>query len=358
MPKLTVGVIAASHKDSDQRLPVHPQHLAVLEAEVRSHLYFEAGYGTAFGATDRHLARQSGGTFTRAEIFSKCDVILLHKPSLPDLTALRERQLLWGSPYFAQVDNALRATVDRRLALITAEPTTHGPRSSSFDSLMGSQLDEMAGYSSVTNALTCIGRTGHWGLPLRAVVIGHEAAGKGALKALRAQGLTDITLVTTCFPATLDEPLDAVRKAQLVVDDNGRLHAVSATHQTELAELLACHDVIVDCLRQDTRAPLTFLTKDQTAMLEPGTLIVDVSRDHGTGFGWARPTTLTHPLYQVTDCVRYYAVKDSPAHLWNSATWLLSTAILPYLGRVIRGEAHWDLGTTPDRAVEVRSGAL
>ncbi|MFD5700380.1 Rossmann-fold NAD(P)-binding domain-containing protein [Streptomyces lasiicapitis] len=358
MPTLTVGVITTPHKDSDQRLPIHPQHLAVLEAEIRSQLYFEAGYGTPFGTTDHHLARQSGGTCTREEIFSECDVILLHKPSLPDLNNLREQQILWGSPYFTQNDNTTRTTTDQRLALITAEPTPHTPGNRSLGSPIGPPLDEMAGYSSVTHALACIGRTGRWGPPLRAVVIGHEAAGKGALKALRAQGLTDITLVTTCFPATLDEPLDAVHKAQLVVDDSGKLHAVSATHHTELAELLSCHDVIVDCLRQDTGAPLTFLTKNQTATLEPGTLIVDVLRDHGTGFGWTRPTTLTHPLHQVTDSVRYYAVKDSPAHLWNSATWLHSTAILPHLGHVVTGEARWDLGTTPDRTNEVRSGAV
>ena len=77
--------------------------------------------------------------------------------------------------------------------------------------------------------------------------------------------------------------------------------------------------------------PLTFMTDDDLADVAPGTLIVDVSCDEGMGFSWARPTTFAEPTFVVGDNVLYYAVDHSPSYLWNSATWEISEALLPFL---------------------------
>ncbi|QDQ16022.1 hypothetical protein FH965_40330 [Streptomyces spectabilis] len=195
----------------------------------------------------------------------------------------------------------------------------------------------MTGYCSVTHALAAAGRTGHWGPPLHAAVIGDGAAAQGAVGALRAQNITRITRLTTRFPA----PGAPEHTAQLEADDTGTLHAVSTTGHLPLAELLARHDIIVTCLRPPADEPLTLLTTGQTAALAPGTLIVDVPAAPGTGLPWARPTTLTRPLRQVAAGVQYYAVPDSPSYLFNSATWTRSTALLPHLATVVAGRAHW-----------------
>ena len=52
-------------------------------------------------------------------------------------------------------------------------------------------------------------------------------------------------------------------------------------------------------------------------------------------FGWARPTTFTHPTFVVGDNVLYYAVDHSPSYLWKSATWEISEALLPFLRTVL-----------------------
>jgi len=125
-----------------------------------------------------------------------------------------------------------------------------------------------------------------------------------------------------------------------------------------LAEFLADHDIVVNCVLQNPDTPLMFMTDDDLTKLTPGTLIVDVSCDEGMGFSWARPTTFADPTFVVGDNVLYYAVDHSPSYLWNSATWENSEAILPFLPAVLGGGEGWDADPTISRAIEIREGVI
>ncbi|MEW2526439.1 hypothetical protein [Streptomyces sp. NPDC047071] len=340
MPELTIGLTAAHRGESGQSLPVHPQHLASLNADVRSRLFFETGYGAPFGLTDDDLARVSGGVCTRRLIFSECDVVLLYKPVLEDFMDLTEGQILWGFPHFEQDGKPPWAPVDRRHAVLAREPSLEASGDSPSAPPIGEQLEEMAAYGSVTHALACTGRTGRWGPPVHAVVLGDGPVGDGAAAALQAQGITGLTRVTKRFPAAPDASRDGVRTVQLVVDDAGECHAVSPSGHLALRDLLAQHEVIVNCLGRDTDVPLPLLSADEASPLRPGALIVDVSQELGAGLGRARPVAFA-PVRQGADGVQYYAADDHPAYWWNSATWMLSRAILPHLGTVASGRARW-----------------
>ncbi len=125
-----------------------------------------------------------------------------------------------------------------------------------------------------------------------------------------------------------------------------------------LAGVLARHDVVVNCILQDTDAPLMFVTGDELGRFEPGTLFVDVSCDEGMGFEWARPTTFAEPMFGVGQGMHYYAVDHSPSFLWNSATWENSEALLEYVPIVMAGPQAWDGDETIRRAIEIREGLV
>ena len=118
------------------------------------------------------------------------------------------------------------------------------------------------------------------------------------------------------------------------------------------------HDIIVNCTLQDTDAPEMFLTDADLPNVAPGSLIIDVSCDEGMGFSWARPTSFAQPTFVVGDNVTYYAVDHSPSYLWNSATWEISRALLPFVGAVLGGPEAWDGEPTIGRAIEVRDGII
>ena len=125
-----------------------------------------------------------------------------------------------------------------------------------------------------------------------------------------------------------------------------------------LAGYLAEHDIIVNCVLQDTNAPLIFLDDDDLAALRPNSLIVDVSCDEAMGFSWARPTSFERPTFVVGANVTYYAVDHSPSYLWDSATWEISEALLPYLPTVLAGRDAWQADQTVRRAIEILDGAV
>ena len=99
MDLLTLGVLATSSKENELRLPIHPQHIDRIEADLRSRIVLERGYGRHYGVSDDHLAPQVAALRSREEIIATTDVLLLPKPTLEDVTAMRDGQVLWGWPH-------------------------------------------------------------------------------------------------------------------------------------------------------------------------------------------------------------------------------------------------------------------
>jgi alanine dehydrogenase len=99
MEQLSLGVMARSRKENEQRLPIHPLHIERIEADLRRRLYLECGYGERFGVPDEQLAGLVGGVRTRDQLLADCDVLLLPKPLPQDLEELAEGQVLWGWPH-------------------------------------------------------------------------------------------------------------------------------------------------------------------------------------------------------------------------------------------------------------------
>ncbi|MGZ5417364.1 MAG: N(5)-(carboxyethyl)ornithine synthase [Nocardioides sp.] len=357
---LRLGVMGRSLKENEHRLALHPQHLTRIPEDLRARIYLEHGYGHRFGASDDALRALVAGLRTREQLVAECDVVLQPKPLISDVAALREAQVLWGWPHCVQDEELTQLAIDRGLTLIAFEAMNHWNRDGSFSLHVFHKNNEIAGYCSVLHALQIAGSTGDYGRRLRAVVIGFGATARGAVTALNAMGVHEVNVLTHREVAAVAAPIHSANIVHF--DSDGAAvrtsHAVTAKGAVPLAPYLAEHDVIVNCVLQDTDAPLTFMTDDDLANMRPGTLVVDVSCDEKMGFTWARPTTFEEPTFAVGDNVLYYAVDHSPSYLWNSATWENSEALLPFLRPLMEGPDGWDRSNTLRRAIEIRDGVI
>jgi alanine dehydrogenase len=358
--QLTLGVLSRSRKENEHRLPIHPLHLERIDADLRKRIYLEHGYGERFGVPDERLAPYVAGLRTRAQLIADCAVILLPKPLPQDVAELREGQILWGWPHCVQNAEITQLAIDRRLTLIAFEAMNHWTADGRFSLHVFHKNNELAGYCSVLHALQLIGVTGDYGRRLRAAVIGFGATGRGAVTALNAHGVYDVHILTNRGVTAVASPIHSARIVGLEHDPDhpSRSHALRHGVRVPVAPFLAEHDIVVNCVLQNPDVPLTLLTEDCLAAFTPGSLIVDVSCDQGMGFTWARPTSFTHPTFTVGDNVHYYAVDHSPSLLWDSATWEISEALLPYLRTVLAGPPAWDTDQTVRRAIEVRDGVI
>jgi len=358
--QLSLGVIARSRKENEQRLAIHPLHIERIEVDLRRRIYLERGYGVPFGVPDGQLADRVAGVRTREQLLADCDVILLPKPLPQDLAEMRKGQVLWGWPHCVQNEDITQLGIDRQLTLIAFEAMNHWAGDGSFSLHVFHKNNELAGYCSVLHAMQLRGLTGEYGRPLRAAVISFGATGRGAVTALNASGVHDVHVLTHREVTAVASPIHSARMVHFDrdADNPARCHVLGESGQVPLAAYLAGFDIVVNCVLQHTDAPLMFLTGEDVAAFSPGTLIVDVSCDAGMGFSWARPTSFVNPIFTVDSNIHYYAVDHSPSLLWNSATWEISEALLPYLKTVLDGPGAWDRDETIRRAIEIRAGRI
>jgi alanine dehydrogenase len=354
---LTLGVVATSGKEDERRLAIHPRHLERIDADLRSRIVLEQGYGRLHGFADDELAAHVAGLHPRRQLISECDVVVIPKPLPGDIAAMRPGQVLWGWPHCVQDAELTQVAIDRRLTVIAWEAMNHWTPDGAFSLHVFHMNNELAGYCSVLHALQLRGVSGHFGPRLRAAVISFGATARGAVAALLALGVHDVTVLTQRNVPAVASPMPPARLVHYD-RDAGRPPELMHPERGSLAEYLAGHDIVVNCMLQDTDDPLVFATTQDLALFRRGSLIVDVSCDEGMGFEWARPTSFDQPMFTVGRDVHYYAVDHSPSYLWNSATWEISEALIPHLRTVMSGPDRWEEGETIRRAIEIRDGVV
>jgi alanine dehydrogenase len=358
--ELTLGVIATSRKEHELRLPIHPRHFERIDADLRRRMFLERGYGERHGFADGELAGLVGGMRSRAELVAECDIVVLPKPLHADIAELRPGQVLWGWPHCVQDAELTQLAIDRRLTMIAWEAMNHYTDDGTFSLHAFHKNNELAGYCSVLHALQLRGTSGHYGLQLRAAVISFGATARGAIAAMVALGVHDVTVLTNRSVPAVGAPMPPARLVHYDRDAAHPTRRPALTHPEpgSLAAYLAGYDIVVNCVLQDTDDPVVFVTNDDLELFQRGSLIVDVSCDEGMGFEWARPTSFAEPMLTVGPGVHYYAVDHSPSYLWNSATWEISEALIPHIRPVMSGADGWQGSETIRRAIEIRDGVV
>lgn len=358
MSLLTVGVFGTSRKKQEKRVPIHPDQLDWIDGNIRSHLFFEEGYGLPFGMTDTELAKVSAGVLSRTDLFQQCDVALLAKPVPEDFDDMKAGTIHWGWPHCVQQRAVTQTAIDRKLTLIAWEAMHRWSAHGDWQMHIFQNNNEIAGYAGVHHAMNLMGIDGNYGPNRKAVVISFGSVSRGAIRALQARGIQDITVFTQRHYFLVADQMAGVNYYQFEEDKEGNLISLHPEHQSRLVvETLTDVDIIVNGMLQDTDHPIMLVPEDQNDRLKPGCLIVDVSCDEGMGFSFAKPTDFETPIFQVGQ-VFYYAVDHTPSYLWNAATWEISNSLTPYLPIIMGGPDRWEESETIRRAIEIKDGVI
>jgi alanine dehydrogenase len=355
---LTVGVIGKSSKENEKRVPIHPEHIKGIPQRLREQITFEENYGVRFGMNDKTLAGlTSGRVASREEILNGFDCVLLPKPLAEDLSQVREGAIVWGWPHCVQQKEITQVSIERKLTLIAWEEMFTWSRTDEKNMHIFYKNNEMAGYAGVDHALSLTGTTGYYGKSLKAVVFSFGSVSRGALYALQGQGFRDITVYTGRPSTAVKDQLPGISFKQVKEDDSGNLLVVESDSRTRpIAEALSDVQIIVNGTLQDTARPKMFVPAHDADKLMKGALIIDISCDEGMGFWCAEPTSFEHPMFEA-DGKFYYAVDHSPSFYWNSASWEISAALLPFLPIVIGGSDMWE-NKTISKSIEIRNGVI
>jgi alanine dehydrogenase len=206
--------------------------------------------------------------------------------------------------------------------------------------------------------MNLLGIDGNYGPNRKAVVTSFGSVSRGAIRALQARGIQDITVYTQRHYFLVADQMAGVNYAQFDEDEEGNLMSLHPDNQTRpFVEELADVDIIVNGILQDTDHPLMLIPEGQNDRLKSGCLIIDISCDEGMAFSFAKPTTFEDPMIKAGK-VHYYAVDHTPSYLWNAASWEISNSLTPYLPIIMGGPQKWEESQTIRRAIEIKDGII
>jgi alanine dehydrogenase len=188
-------------------------------------------------------------------------------------------------------------------------------------------MSEVAGRMAVLNGAYYLQRTqggkgklisGVPGVPpARVLVLGGGIVGEAA--ALMAAGLgADVTITDISLP----------RPRQLDIETPANVHTLYSSEHNIVKQLKNVDIVIGSVLVPGDKTP-HLITKEMLALMEPGTVLVDVAIDQGGCFETSRPTTHSDPVF-VEDGIIHYCVANIPGAVPNTSTLALTNATLRY----------------------------
>jgi alanine dehydrogenase len=124
-----------------------------------------------------------------------------------------------------------------------------------------------------------------------------------------------------------DRNIDRLRELDIAF--GGRADTCFAT-TLQIEQRLPDMDLVIGAvLVHGARAPRV-ITRSQLALMKRQAVLVDVSIDQGGCFETSRPTTHSHPTYEV-DGITHYCVTNMPGAVPITSTYALTNATMPYV---------------------------
>lgn len=356
---MKIGVIRTSRKSNEKRVPIYPEHLPLIDSNLRKKLIFELNYGSDFGFSDDYFCQHQSNILSRDEILKSCDLLIIPKPVVSDLNQMTEGQILWGWMHCVQNEQITQSAIDNRLTLIAWEAMHHWSSSGNRIMHIFYKNNEIAGYAAVLHSLALLGLDGHYGPRRRVSVIGYGSVSRGAIYALQGRGFNNIHVYTRRKLHHVADQNPDVYYHHLDIDSDRRIYSVG-NDGTKLPFIhsLAKSDIVCNGTLQDTDDPLLFVNDKEVHLLKPRSLIIDISCDEGMGFSFAKPTSFDHPIFTVGDNISYYSVDHTPTYLWNAASREISKAVLAYLPTIAQGEQVYIKNATIKNSIEIDNGYI
>ncbi len=328
---MKVAVIKTSRKESEKRVPIHPLQIAFIPAKVRENLYFEKGYGENFGVKDERIKELTGNPLLdRDELLKKFSAFIIPKPVLQDYKDMKAESKVLGWIHSVQNADIVDEAIEKKMTFYAFENMNYNLKKGKVH--VFEKNNEMAGYCAVQHALDIEGIDGNYGRKLKASVIGLGSVSRGAIYALNGHGVTDITVYTERESRLVSNQIPGM-KYRHIFKNSENTYRVKPTFTDEgglfSLELLKS-DIIINGTLQNPLNPSFYLTDDDIKTFEKRCLIIDVSCDDEMGFTFAHPTTFKNPIDKLGNIV-YYAVDHTPSMLYNSASYEISRALLPFL---------------------------
>ncbi len=311
-------------KDKEFRVAIVPDGVRKL-AESGHSLLIEAGAGIGSGIFDREF-ESAGAKLVKdpAAVFGEADLIMkVKEPLEQEYDYMREGLILFTYLHLAPLPQLTTVLLDKKVTAIAYETVS---RDNEFLPLLA-PMSEVAGRMSIQVGAHYLEKeAGGRGVllggvsgvePGHVVILGSGTVGANA--AQMAVGLGASVTVMGRNPARL---------AALEKTFSGKIRT-RLSGRAAIAEEISRADLVIGAVLVPGAAAPKLITREMLALMQKGSVLVDVSIDQGGCMETARPTTHTDPVYEI-DGIIHYCVTNMPGAVPRTSTFALTNATLPY----------------------------
>ena len=311
-------------KNNENRVGMTPS--GVQEMTKNGHVvYVQATAGVNSGfSDDAYTAAGAKILPTIEEVYASAEMIVkVKEPIECEYKLVRKGQLVFTYFHFASSEPLTKAMVESGAVCCAYETVERKDRS--LPLLI--PMSEVAGRMATQEGCYFLERPrggkgklmgGVPGVkPAKVLVIGGGVVGTAAARTAAGMG-ADVTICDVSLP----------RLAYLADVMPKNVKTLMSSEYNIREELKSADLVVGSVLIPGAKAP-KLVTRDMLALMEPGTVLVDVAIDQGGCFETSHATTHQEPTYYV-DGILHYCVANIPGAVPYTSTLALTNATLPY----------------------------
>ena len=260
---------------------------------------------------------------TMEEMYAGCDMVAKVKEFTPlEYPLMRENQIILGCIHPAGHPEEVDAILESKCVAFTAEDAHR----------YGSPNCEAAGKQGalfgLESMLTINGGKGKFvggfaGAPrMNVLILGGGVVGRGALEVLHALG-------ANCTVMDINYGL----LGRLLSEYKSTINTMFCNKET-IASVLPQTDMVLNCVKWPKERKDFLIDKEMLKLMEPGSVLVDISNDDPGAIESSHETHHDNPRYVVNGVV-HYCVSNIPGAVANSTSVAYAAEMLPMIMSIL-----------------------
>lgn len=322
--ELLIG-IPKENSFNENRIALTPEAVGVMVANGHQ-VVVETKAGNGASYTDKDYSDAGAKiAYDKKQVF-ECDILVKSAPvSESECELLKPNQYIISPIHLAVMKREiLQKMMDKKITALSFEnlkdDSGHNPIVRSMSEIAGSAVMLIAGqYLSKTNNGKGVLVGGISGIPpTKVIIIGAGIVGEYAARTALAMGAS---------VKVFDNSIYRLKRLQ---NNIGVRLWTSVIEPKILAKQLKTCDVAVGALSGAGGRTPVVVTEETVSNMRPGSVIVDVSIDHGGCFETSKVTTHEKPVFTKNEVI-HYCVPNIPSGFARTASQAISNVLMPLM---------------------------